>query len=88
MPVKRARLDDDRRRALAVLAENPDGCSRAIMLALSFPLSLLNRLVRAGLATSHLESEERGDKVIEIVRVKITDAGRRGFGSKLRKSSD
>ena len=73
------RLDDDRRRALAVLAENPDGCSRAIMLARGFPLSLLNRLVRAGLATSHLEREERDDKVIEIVRVKITEAGRRAL---------
>jgi hypothetical protein len=59
------RLDDDRRRALAVLAENPDGCSRAIMLARGFPLSLLNRLVRAGLATSHLEREERDDKNLE-----------------------
>jgi hypothetical protein len=33
MPVQRPRLDDDRRRALAVLAENPDGCSRAILIA-------------------------------------------------------
>jgi hypothetical protein len=73
------RLDDDRRRALAVLAENPDGCSRAILIARGFPLSLLNRLVRAGLAASHLEREERGDKAIEIVRVKITEAGRRAL---------
>jgi hypothetical protein len=54
-------LDDDGRRALALLAENPDGCSRAIMLARSFLVSLLNRLVRAGLATSHIEREERSD---------------------------
>ena len=73
------RLDDDRPRALAVLAENPNGCSRAIMLARGFPLSLLNRLVRAGLASSHIEQEERGDKAIEIVRVKITEAGRRAL---------
>jgi predicted transcriptional regulator len=55
------RADDERRRALALLVENPDGCSRAIMLARGFPLALLNRLVRAGLATSHIEREERGD---------------------------
>jgi len=37
------------------------------------------RLVRAGLATSQTEREERGDKEIEIVRLKITDAGRRAL---------
>jgi hypothetical protein len=37
-------------------------------------------MVRAGLATSHIEREERGDTTIEIVRVKITDAGRRALG--------
>jgi hypothetical protein len=74
------RLDDDRRRALGIIAESPDGCSRAIMLARGFPLSVLIRLVRAGLATSHIETEERGEKVIEIVRVKIADAGRRALG--------
>ena len=79
MPPTR-RLDDDRRRALAVLAENPDGYSRAIMLARGFPLALLNRLVRAELATSHVEREERGDTTIEIVRVKVTEAGRRALG--------
>jgi hypothetical protein len=42
-------------------------------------LALLNRSVRAGLATSHTEREERGDKEIEIVRIKITDAGRRAL---------
>jgi hypothetical protein len=75
----KTRLDDERHRALAILAENPGGCSRAIMLARGFSLSLLNRLVRAGLATSRVETEERSDKVIEIVRVKITEARRRAL---------
>jgi hypothetical protein len=64
---------------LSCSPENPDGCSRAIMLARGFPLSLLNRLVRAGLATSQIEREERGDKEIEIMRLKITEAGRRAL---------
>jgi hypothetical protein len=42
-------------------------------------LALLSRLVRAGLSTSHIEREEGGDKVIEIVRVRITEAGRRAL---------
>jgi hypothetical protein len=49
------------------------------MLARGFPLSVLNRLARAGLATSHIEREERGDKEVGIVRMKITDAGRRAL---------
>jgi hypothetical protein len=72
-------LDDERRRALALLAENPDGCSRTIMLARGFPLSLLNRLVRAGLATEHIEREDRPEKPIEIVRLRITETGRRAL---------
>ena len=55
----KTRLDAERIRALAILAENPDGCSLAIMLARGFSLSLLNRLVRAGLASSHIAREER-----------------------------
>jgi hypothetical protein len=74
----RPRADTDRR-ALALLVENPDGCNRATMLARGFPLAVLNRLVRAGLATSHIEREERADKAIEIVRVKITEAGRKAL---------
>jgi hypothetical protein len=76
---QKPRHDGERARALNILAENPDGCSRAIMLARGFPLSLLNRLVRAGLASSHLEREDRGDKAIEIVRVKITEEGRKAL---------
>ena len=72
--MKQTRLDDERSRALALLAESPDGCTRAIMLARGFPLALLNQLVRAGLATSHLDRQEHGEKTIEIVRVKITEA--------------
>ena len=72
-------LDDDSRRALALLVENPDGCGRAVMLAHGFALSLLNRLIRAVFATSHLDREERPDKPIEIVRLRITEAGRRAL---------
>jgi hypothetical protein len=47
------------------------------MLAQGFPLSLLNRLIRA--ATSHLDRQKRPDKPIEIVRLLITEAGRRAL---------
>ena len=69
----------DRNHALILLAEHPNGCSRAIMVARGCSLALLNRLVRTGLATSRIEREKRGDNAIEIVCVKITEAGRRAI---------
>jgi len=77
--MKQTPLDDERSRALALLAERPDGCTRAVLIARGFSLALLNQLVRAGLATSHLDRQEHGEKTIEIVRVKITEAGRRAL---------
>jgi hypothetical protein len=68
-----------RNRALRLLAQNPDGCTGAIMLAHGFSLELLNELIATGLATANTEREERGDKAIEIMRVKITESGRRAL---------
>jgi hypothetical protein len=65
-----------RDRALRLLAENSDGCSTAILLAHGFSLELLDKLIRAGLATTVKEREMRGDKTIEVVRIKLTKAGR------------
>jgi hypothetical protein len=69
-------LTNTERRVLGVLIENPDGCSRANMLARGFPLAILNRLFRAGLMT--IERDERGDKTNKIV-LKITEAGQRAL---------
>jgi hypothetical protein len=80
IPVLQSRFHNDRRAALTLLAENPDGRTRAMMLARGFSLALLNRLVRAGLVTAHVDRQERADELIEIVRVKITEAGRRALG--------
>ena len=77
--MKQTRLGDERSRALALLAERPDGCTRAVLIARGFSLALLNQLVRAGLATSLLDRAERREKTIETVRVKITEAGRRAL---------
>ena len=73
--VAMTRVDDERRRALALLAESPDGCSRPIMLARGFPLSLLNRLVWPG---SQPHASKTRHKAIEIVRVKNITAGEWG----------
>jgi hypothetical protein len=49
------------------------------MVARGCSLALLNRLIRTGLATSRIERENSGDKAIEIVCMKITEAGRKAI---------
>ena len=68
-----------RTRALRLLAEHPTGCTGAVLLAHGFSLELLNELIGAGLVTSGTESMMRGSKSVEILRVKITEAGRRAL---------
>lgn len=64
-------------RALDVLAGSPGGCTEAIMLAHGFTEALLDDLIRAGLATAHADRMMTGKRPMEVVRLKITDAGRR-----------
>jgi hypothetical protein len=55
----------------------PDGCTEAIMLAHGFTIGMMVDLVRAGLATATAERVVAGRRTIEVVRVRITDVGRR-----------
>ena len=71
------RLDEDSRRALAFIAGNPDGYTRAVMLAHGFSLALTANLIHAGLATDRMPKRHgRG----AVARVRITDAGRQALG--------
>jgi hypothetical protein len=68
------RPDDERRRALALLAENPDGCSRAIMLARGCRF-------RCSIDWFALGSQRRTSNAMSAatMRVKITEPGRRAL---------
>jgi hypothetical protein len=66
----------DRRRALTVLGDNPDGCTQAIMLAYGFKSQLLAELVRAKLVTEHYGRVMQGGRPINVTRMRITAAGR------------
>jgi len=71
------RLDEDGRRALAFIAGNTDGYTRAVMLAHGFSLALTASLIHAGLATDRMPKRVgRGT----VARVRITDAGRQALG--------
>jgi hypothetical protein len=71
------RADDERRRALTFLADNPDGCTRANMLAWGFSLSLTASLIRAGLATDE-KPKQRGGRPL-VARVRLTEVGRQAL---------
>ena len=71
------RLDEDGGRALAFIAGNADGYTRAVMLAHGFSLALTASLIHAGLATDRMPKRVgRGT----VARVRITDTGRQALG--------
>src|SRR5262249_61740313 len=65
--------------ALELLAASPDGCTEAIMLAHGFPVPLLVDLCIAGLAIATPEQIVAGGRPAEVVRMKITEAGRKAI---------
>jgi hypothetical protein len=69
-------MSAERHRALRLLAGAPLGVTEAIMLAHGFTYTVLDTLVRDGLATATRETVRAGKRPIEVVRVRITDAGR------------
>jgi hypothetical protein len=69
-------------RALSLLAENPDGWDAPDMLAHGFSIKLLNQLIRDGLVTARTKRVIRGERSIEIVHMKITDAGRQALADR------
>jgi hypothetical protein len=80
----RAAAKPDRRRALKLLAASPDGYTEALMLAHGFPVRLLVDLCIAGLAVATPERMVAGGRPVEVVRVKITEEGRRARAEAMR----
>jgi hypothetical protein len=64
------------RSALLILADCPEGCPEALLLAHGFTVDTLCALVGAGLTTATTVQMIAGGKMIEVTRVKITAAGR------------
>jgi hypothetical protein len=74
-----ARADTDQLRALALLAGSTRGLTKSIMLMHGFTAEFLAGLVRDGLATAESEHVRAGERSIEVIRLQITDAGRRAL---------
>jgi hypothetical protein len=64
-------------RALAILANSPDGANEALLVyGHGFKRQTLAGLVRAGFATVERDVDKTGDKTREVAKMRITQAGR------------
>jgi hypothetical protein len=81
MPTRRhyRRPNPDRRRVLELLAGSRYGYTKAILRAHGFSIDMLVELVKAGLATTKRERMVAGGRQTDVVRVRITDAGRQAL---------
>jgi hypothetical protein len=81
MPTRRhyRRPNPDRRRALELLAASHHGYSKAILRAHGFSMDMMVELVKAGLATTKRERIVAGGRQTDVVRVRITEAGRQAL---------
>jgi hypothetical protein len=74
------RLSREARRALAILANSPDGANQALLVyGHGFKRQTLAGLIRAGFATAECDVVKTGEQTIEIVRVRITATGRQAI---------
>jgi hypothetical protein len=65
-----------RRRALALLASCPDGCTEAILAAPNIPAEIVVKLLRQGLAKTQIERVVAAGQTLEVSRLRITERGR------------
>ena len=78
-PPQKPRLSAEQRRALEMLDLSHGGCSRPVWAAHGFTLSMLVNLVRDGLADVQVETLTAHGWATEVVRIRITAAGRRAL---------
>jgi hypothetical protein len=80
-PPRKHRFSPERRRALELLASNSGGVNAALLVRIhGFKRHVLAGLVRRKLAAAEREVAMAGGSAIEVVRIRITAAGRRAVG--------
>jgi hypothetical protein len=73
-------LSKDQRRALKLLLDtSPQGCDKSMLVAWGLKVEMLSRLVRDGLADIRPRTMRAGGRSVTVVRLTITDAGRRAL---------
>ncbi len=76
---RKRRLCTKARHALELLAVDPRGLAESLLLTYGFTTRMLAQLVLAGLATAQRQTVKVGGERTEIVRIRITEAGRRAI---------
>lgn len=81
MPPKERSLSGEQRHALALLASFPHGITEELLvLAHEFDRAMIGGLVHESFATVEREVVTGpGRRIIEVVRIRIADAGRRAL---------
>ncbi len=81
--VRKRRLNPQPRRTvelLGLLASSPHGATEALLVRVhGFDSDLVGRVVRAGFATAERETVKAGTTPVEVVRLRITAAGRKAI---------
>ena len=72
-------MSGEQRRALDMLAGSPHGFTEAALRAHGFTVGLLAKIVRTGLAVAKPEIVKAGGRTLIMLRLRITDAGRRAL---------
>ena len=76
---RKRRLSPKARRALELLASDPQGATEEVPLAHGFSRRMLVGFLRSGLATWNYQTVIAGGRRIEVNYMTITDAGRRAL---------
>jgi hypothetical protein len=81
--IRKRRLNPQPRRTvelLRLLASSPNGATEALLLRVhGFDSDMIAGLVPTGLATAERETLKAGVKAVEVVRLRITAAGRKAI---------
>lgn len=77
----KSHLTPKARWALELLAVDRRGLTETLLRTYGFTLRMLAGLIRAGLATAQRQTVKAGGQAIKVIRIRITEAGRREIES-------
>jgi len=78
----------DHHRALCLLAGSPEGTPVSLLLSHGVRAKCITTLVQAGFATTHPAQVIAGDRVVEVVRYRVTALGRVALGRPSKHMTD
>jgi hypothetical protein len=77
---RKGHLSQKARSALELLTVDPHGLAEPLLLTYGFRRKMLAGLVRTGLATAQHQTVKVRGQAAKVIRIRITDAGRRAIG--------